>query len=802
MALAALGIQLRRLGTATVAVCGLAVVACGGDGPADTPPTQRLVDLFDQAGTEVIDSPDLTRAPRAAWRFDGGLDAQPAQGGWVSEQDVANLRVADGLLTGEATSAMPVIRVDWDGAAGADDRLRSVEIELRASAGANLEVDLLDEDDTLDTEDWGLNTPIIAGDELRTYSIPNEGTTDASDIRQIAIRPTDEAGATFEIASVRLLFEREHLAETPSGVGWHGLAEIYHESLVAKAPETIHFSITLPDDPWLDLAIGTFEEGPLTFRVGITVAGVRNTLLERTITTPDAWQSVPIELDRFAGQQATLDLGLTGPRDGTIGLWGSPAIRNHGTAPPGETATGDPPPQGVVLIMADTIRRGHLGAYGYARDTTPVLSRLASEGALFRDAISQATWTKVSTPSILTSMYPASHTVKTVPDRLPSAATTLAEVFRTAGYATLSLSSVTFTGQSSNLHQGFEVLHEAASRTGEKQGKSARQYVDRLLPWLDAHQDTPFFAFVHIFDPHSPFEPRPPYNTMWAAPEKKPRFEEQLAAVREHIETPFMRNQGMATLDELAAAEVDAGEFIGYAKDWYDGSIRGMDAEIGRVIEHLDTLGLAGRTLVAFVGDHGEEFHEHGRMWHGHSVYGELTNVPLLLWQPGTIPSGPVIEETVRTIDLMPTILEITGLTTPEAAQGQSLTPLFVAPEGRDATSGDWIARPVVAEEHIMGEDDEHESYALLLDGWRLIRNVKTPEDDPSAEFELYRHDDDPLALEDVAATNPDVVERLAKELDRWRQQTDAARLPSDEELSSTLSADELRRLRSLGYVR
>ena len=796
----ALGIRLRLLGMATLTSCGLAVVACGGDRPSNTSPTQRLVDLFDQGGTEVVDSPTLTLAPRAAWRFEDAPDGPLGDGGWVNVQDVGNLRVADGRLTGEATSAMPVLRVDWNGSSGADDRRRSVEIELRASAGANLDVDLLDEDDTVDTEDWGLNTPIIPGDELRTYSIPNEGNTDASDIRQIAIRPTDESGATFEIASVRLLFDREHLAETPSGVGWHGLAEIYHESLVAKSPEIIQIPVTLPNAPWLDLSIGTFEEGPLTFRVEITGAGSDATLLERTLTTPDQWQTVPIELDAFAGQRVTLNLGLTGPRDGAIGLWGSPAIRNHGTAPPGETATGDAPPQGVVLIMADTIRRGHLGAYGYARDTTPTLSRLASDGVLFRDAISQATWTKVSTPSILTSMYPASHTVKTVPDRLPSSATTLAEVFRTAGYATLSLSSVTFTGQSSNLHQGFEVLHEAASRTGEKQGKSARQYVDRLLPWLDAHHDTPFFAFVHIFDPHSPFEPRPPYNTMWAAPEKKARFEEQLAAVREHIDTAFMRNQGMATLAELAAAEVDAGEFIGYAKDWYDGSIRGMDAEIGRVIEHLDTLGLTGRTLVAFVGDHGEEFHEHGRMWHGHSVYGELTNVPLLLWQPGTIPSGPVVEETVRTIDLMPTILEIADLTTPEVAQGQSLTPLFVSPQ--DGGASDWITRPVVAEEHIMGNDDEHESYALLLDGWRLIRNVKMPEDDHAAEFELYRHSGDPLALEDVAAANPDVVERLAKELDRWRQQTDAARLPSDEELSSTLSADELRRLRSLGYVR
>ena len=671
---------------------------------------------------------------------------------------------------------MPVLRVEWDGDQGRDDRLRSVEVEVRASAGANLEVAFLDADDTLDTDDWDLSTPIIADDELRTYSIPNEGNTDASDIRQVAIRPTDEVGARFDIASVRLLFEREYLAETPSGVGWHGLATIHHESLVAKAPETIRIPVTLPENPWLDLSVGTLEEGALTFHIEVTAAGGDATLVERTVTTPDRWHPVPIELDAFAGQTVTFNLGLASDREGAIGLWGSPTIRNHGTQAPGQpTALAAEPPQGVILIMADTIRRGHLGAYGDERDTTPVLTGLAAEGARFRDAISQATWTKVSTPSILTSMYPASHTVKDIPDRLPSAATTLAEVFRDAGYATVSFSSVTFTGQSSNLHQGFEVLHEAASRTGDKRGKSARQYVDRLLPWLDAHRDTPFFAFVHVFDPHSPFEPRPPYDTMWADPDKRARHQENLEQVRKHVASPFLRNQGMPSSAELAAAEVDADEFIGYAKDWYDGSIRGMDAEIGRVIEHLEDLGLAERTLVVFIGDHGEEFLEHGRMWHGHSVYGELTNVPLILWSPGVIPAGLVVDETVRTIDLMPTILELSGLSVPEAAQGQSLTPLMDGSRTADGASGAWIRRPVVAEEHVQGNDDQHESYALVLDGWRIIRNTHQPEGDTAAEFELYDHAEDRLSLEDVAAANPDIVERLAKELDRWRQRAEAA---------------------------
>ena len=307
-----------------------------------------------------------------------------------------------------------------------------------------------------------------------------------------------------------------------------------------------------------DLAeVGTIEEGAVTFRVSLQRVGgsasaEETILLERTVTTPDRWEPASVELADFAGEDVMLSLTLAAAEPGAIGFWGSPAVRNRGQAPPGVLADRtEEPPHGVILIMADTLRSDHLDAYGYERATAPTLRRLAAEGALFRDAIAQATWTKVSTPSILTSLYPASHTVKDVPDRLPSSAVTLAEVYRDAGYATLSLSSVTFTGRSTNLHQGFEELHESGSRTGETRGKSAREYVDRVLPWLETHRDVPFFVFLHVFDPHSPFEPREPYDRIWADPAKKEVHESQLERLRQFIASPSLRRRGMPSRDEL-----------------------------------------------------------------------------------------------------------------------------------------------------------------------------------------------------------------------------------------------------------
>ena len=214
---------------------------------------------------------------------------------------------------------------------------------------------------------------------------------------------------------------------------------------------------------------------------------------------------------------------------------------------------------------------------------------------------------------------------------MPALAVTIAEAFREAGYATWSTSSVAFSGQLSNLHQGVEVLHERASIT-EEGNKTARPFVDRLLPWLETHREGPFFVFLHAFDPHSPFEPRAPYNTLWADSMRKEEHERQVDQVREFITDGLMKVQGMPTREEMEQAGIDIEPYLAHEHDWYDGAIRGLDAEIGRVMEKLGQLGLEKKTLVAFISDHGEEFLEHGRHWHGNTVYGEMTNVPLILF--------------------------------------------------------------------------------------------------------------------------------------------------------------------------
>ena len=181
----------------------------------------------------------------------------------------------------------------------------------------------------------------------------------------------------------------------------------------------------------------------------------------------------------------------------------------------------------------------------------------------------------------MTSLYPTTHGVHGIPDRLPSTGTTVAEVYRQAGYATASFSSVSFTGQFTNLHQGFEEVHEsesAAGRAGPRGSKTAREFVDRLTEWLEDHRDVPSFVYLHFFDPHSPYEPNRPYDTMWADPKGREDYNRHLEELKKHVKDAFMAERGMATPDELKAAGIDAAGLPALR----EGLVRRVDPRHGR----------------------------------------------------------------------------------------------------------------------------------------------------------------------------------------------------------------------------
>jgi arylsulfatase A-like enzyme len=267
--------------------------------------------------------------------------------------------------------------------------------------------------------------------------------------------------------------------------------------------------------------------------------------------------------------------------------------------------------------------------------------------------------------------------------------------------------------------------------------------------------------------------------------------------VRPLIGNANMRRFGMPTRDELVRGGVDPERYIAYEQGWYDGSIRAMDAELGRLRERLGEMGLGRRTLIAFLADHGEEFLEHGHTFHHPRVYGELANVPLILWWPGVVPAGTRVAETVQLIDVMPTLLELSGLAAPKGIQGASLVSLM---RGGGAHPG-W-PRPAITEAFGLPDPSVptvEDSFALSRDGWKLAHHVTRAAGSP--EFQLFDRRKDPLDATDLAAQHPDIVARLLREMQAWQRMAESARLKPDSALASTVSGEELERLRALGYV-
>ena len=805
----------------------------------------RLFDIFQPEDLSGKINPEDAGWPRLEWRAPDmtpwtpppksdtnsprpALTAGPALG-YRALNDLAGLKTEQVQLKGDITGPTPVLQFALNKNRSGSEPVKFIEVRMDVS-GAKQVVLRFEGNTTVEdaelvkwasqSETW-TNALEVVADKLNTYRFeiqPNRNPPGTNQnvgvLRHFSIAFHECRSAKFSIESVRLVSEREEKLKEPSGQQWAGLAEIFHAALAAKTPEIIKIPIReLPERASLDLAIGTKEDAPVKFKVTVSNREASKesspaVVFERTVTIPNRWQTARIDLAAYAGKSILLEFALAGEKKGLWGYWGSPTIRSHIAASPSATASVGSPakrkPRGVILLVTDTLRKDHLNIYGYPRETVIHLKKFADEGVAFSHAISQGTWTKVSVPSIVTSLYPLSSGVLDMEHALPASAKTLAEVFRDEGYATVAYSSVAFTGKMNNMHQGYDELHEASSISdNDYRAKTARHYVDRLIPWIKDHRDEPFFVFLHVFDPHSPFRPRPPYDTVWGAPGSKDRLAELEADMRKH---KVGTSHGLPHKDEyVAKTGHDPDELLKIYKDWYDGSIRGMDAEMGRLLEALREMGLDQDTLMVWAADHGEEFWEHNQLFHGQSVYGELNQVPLVYRWPNSpeIKKGVMIDHQVQNIDIMPTILELAGIKGPTNMQGRSLVTLL---NGSGVAT--WQEQPAITQTLVdtappPGSASTNKvpkpHFGIIDRGWKLVRK----EVDPEAQQELYEHPVDNLNLTNVIKSSGPVshVGALTNTLEAWKARARAAQLPSDETMTTQLSSEELRRLRALGYV-
>jgi arylsulfatase A-like enzyme len=301
--------------------------------------------------------------------------------------------------------------------------------------------------------------------------------------------------------------------------------------------------------------------------------------------------------------------------------------------------------RGVVLISIDTLRRDHVGAYGYARPTTPTLDALARDGILCEDAVSTSSWTLPAHLSMLTSLDPGRHGGVDVDHGFNRRVPTLAALLKDAGYATRAITSHLYVSAAYGLNEGFDELDFRYDR-------KASDVAGRAIGLLDQIGDRPFFLFLHFYDPHTHLTPPESARALFPSAYRGP-----LGGLWGQFRRFTRETMPEGYLEHLLAL--------------YDAEIRYTDDQIGRILHHMKTRGLDRSSLVFVTSDHGEEFLDHGAWGHEKTLYEELVRVPLIVHGPGVAPRRETRQASL--LDVTPTILAWAGLALPEHAQGRSL---------------------------------------------------------------------------------------------------------------------------------
>lgn len=390
----------------------------------------------------------------------------------------------------------------------------------------------------------------------------------------------------------------------------------------------------------------------------------------------------------------------------------------------------------VVLIILDTVRAANLGLYGYARPTSPELSRWAEEGVVFERAYSTAPWTLPSHATLFTGRYPY-ETRTGIVRPLGTDAPTLAEALAGQGYATAGfVANLLYTTPTSGLDRGFAryEAHDVSlarvarsywlprsieSVVRRRRGlstvivKDGRIVTDDFLAWLDDRDDRPFFAFLNYFDAHDPYEPPEPWRSLFGPGPDEPW-------------RPEMVN--------LWGRTDSAARIIDQFEQRYDGGIAYVDHQLGIVRRRLEADGLLDETIVVITSDHGEAWGENGQLGHLNALYVPLLHVPLFISYPGHLPEGRRAIAPVTLRDLPATILDLVGSGDGAPLPGSSLVAAMSV--GGATTS----ASPVLAELYAyqreskgaLFEGDLH--YLDFGDGREVLYDLRT---DPSEEHDL-----------------------------------------------------------------
>ncbi len=427
----------------------------------------------------------------------------------------------------------------------------------------------------------------------------------------------------------------------------------------------------------------------------------------------------------------------------------------------------------IILIVVDALRSDHLGCYGYERNTSPNIDRLAKDGVKFTQAISAGGWTVESVPSVLTGTYSPTHHIAQWSASLNPRIETLAQKLTIIGYKCIFWSNHGVFRKLLNINQGFCKVFIMKRFEKDKPNITDHVLTNKIIKWLKKwDKERAFFFYIHYEGSHAPYRPPAPYKDMYLNTQNN----------RETISVPISSSDsrderyiGDRKIPYMVAENniTDPNYYIAQ----YDGAVSYADVQIGRLLGALKDLDLDKKTLIILTSDHGEVLGEHNAYFYHVGCYEENIRVPLIIRYPRLFPKGKVVSKQVSLIDIAPTILESLNIKKSFYMQGESLLSFMKHWRRYNA---DYVLSFM------------KESYALRSEHWKLYHNGE------SNSWELYNLKSDPKEQYNLSDKNPNEFEKMRKILKNLIFRIDS-NIENDKK--HPLSDEDKEYLRSLGYV-
>ncbi|TNF71437.1 MAG: hypothetical protein EP299_11830 [Acidobacteria bacterium] len=648
----------------------------------------------------------------------------------------------------------------------------------------------------------GGGTTLIADGNIHTYSLPLsvgwQGWENPPWTELVLVFRADEP-SDLDLISLTLVPKAAVFADATAGRRTVSLGGDYRRSIYLHTGGRLQFPVRMPEGARLETALGVPVAGSeVAFGVNVIDGESIHPVFVEGAVEAGEWHQRSVDLSAFAGKKVQLELAAEGGAAGHVAVWGAPTL----------TAPGHSLSPNVILYVIDGAGADWMSLYGYDRETTPKMAELAAEGVVFERAYSNATWTKLSNPSFLTSNYPtALGFFRTMSDQVPAGAVTLADHFRRAGFLTGFFTSNPVGSSSSGLQEGPDIT---ALVEPETECASSAALHEEFWTWRDAHSESPYWVHIQTTDVHEPFRSPPPFAGLYLDEEARQEYFEWDEAIEDF--------GGYSELEAYPKIGTTKERFATAQQALYDECMVHQDQQVALLVDELKARGEWENTLLIVTADHGYPAGSHRLMdpmalgapyFHTYA-----TRIPLLVVWPAKIPGGLRLSEPVSLIDLLPTLVELAGLPAATGVEGRSIAqallagtepeprPFFIDMPGTDfdtsemigtleIVDGRWGASMVI-NSRPMGEEPVNRAHH----GDALEDHYGRGE--PVVVYDLV---EDPFCQRPVNEARPELVDHYRRRLEAKRAELLALRELLGGAGSTELAPETVERLRTLGYI-